>query len=70
MVVAGPAAPAIDAVLWSPLEGDRVRVVPYGLIGARYDASKRLWFSLSARIAPSSRFLAIPLPGGRIGLRF
>ena len=70
MVVAGPAAPAIDAVLWSPLEGDHVRVVPYGLIGARYDASKRLWFSLSARIAPSSRFFAIPLPGGRIGLRF
>ena len=70
MIVAGPAASAIDAVLWSPLESDRVRVVPYGLIGARYDANKRLWFSLSARVAPSSRYFAVPLPGGRIGLRF
>ena len=68
---AGPGASAIDAALASPGTGrSNVRVVPYGLLGARYDFRKTLWLSVCVRLAPSPSLVVMPIPGARLGLRF
>ncbi|MCO4769432.1 MAG: tetratricopeptide repeat protein [Deltaproteobacteria bacterium] len=70
IVLGGPGARSIDGTLWSPIDSGNGRVVPYGLLGARYDLRKSLWVSLSVRLAASRNGWPMPLPGGRIGLRF
>jgi len=69
-ILAGSGAPYADAVLWSPTTAGRARVVPFGTVGARYDFRKRVWFSVTARVAPGASGVPVPLPGARIGLRF
>jgi hypothetical protein len=70
MVLGGPAVDATDGVLASLPSVGQSRVIPYGLLGVRYDVKKRLWFSVSARLAPSPTTVVMPIPGMRIGLRF
>lgn len=70
VILAGPAAAATENTLWSLPSNARARAVPYIVLGARYDLHKRLWFSLSARLAPSPTTRVMPMPGARVGLRF
>lgn len=67
----GSGASAVDSVLWSfTTSRDSLRMVPYALLGVRYDFKKALWFSVSARFAPSAQWIVMPMPGARIGIRF
>ena len=67
----GPGASAIDDVLYSPpMSRGNARLVPYALLGARYDFRRALWFSLAVRLAPSPATTVMPIPGARLGLRF
>ena len=67
----GSGAHVLDNALWSlPTSREALRVVPYALVGLRYDFKKRVWFSLSARLAPSPVLGVMPMPGLRLGLRF
>jgi len=66
----GPGASSTEMTLWSLPHSRNTRAVPYVVLGARYDLRKRLWLSLSARIAPSPTSRLMPMPGLRVGLRF